>query len=651
MSQSDTRNRRVLIVDDNEAIHADIRKVLCRQADTIELDAITAAMLNKQTQTRVQIEYDIDSAYQGQEGLAMVTNAIEDGRPYAIAFVDMRMPPGWDGLETIKRLWEVDSMLQIVICTAYSDHSLEDIHEALDVTDRLLVLKKPFDDLEVSQFACSLTEKWNLASQNRQLVDNLEQNIEKRTLELQQTNVRLEREILEHKRTQEQLRHDALHDSLTGLPNRAMLMEHMRRCVERSKGEEDYIFAVLFLDLDDFKVINDSLGHRCGDELLTAVADRLGACLHLLDCVARPVKTTTARLGGDEFVILLDGLKDISDASVVAESIRDSLTRPYHLSGHDVVTTVSIGIATSLIGYERPDDLLRDADIALYQAKAQGKDRHLVFDNRMHDDAMMRLHIETEMRKAVESQQLLLKYQPIVDMKTGVIAGFEALLRWRHPERGLIPLDDFIPIAEETGLIVPIGEWVFRKACRQSAIWQRKFPDHPLTVSVNLSSKQCSRAGLIQMIDDALDETDCDPGRIKLEITETLIMEVSRTVNQVLDDIRGRGIALHMDDFGTGYSSLSYLHTLPIEAIKIDRSFVSNMGIDGKHAATIQAVVTLAHNRNMKVIAEGVESDGHLAQLQALECDFGQGFFFSEPIDADQAEKLLAHKNQRLRSA
>lgn len=448
------------------------------------------------------------------------------------------------------------------------------------------------------------------------------------------------RDITSRKRVEEQLLHDAFHDGLTGLPNRALFMERLGHAISLTKQREDYLLAVLFLDLDRFKVINDSLGHMIGDQLLIAISRRLETCLRSGD--------TIARLGGDEFAILLEDIKNDSYPKYIAERIQKELMRPFNLSGHEVFAGASIGIAMSTTGYDRPDDLLRDADTAMYHAKTQGTlaARHQVFDNAMHIRAVALLQLETDLRRAVERGEFQLHYQPIVSLKTGKINGFEALVRWQHPERELVSPAEFIPIAEETGLIIPIGWWVLREACRQMRAWHLQFPlKTPLTISVNISAKQFSQPDLIQQIEQILQETGIDARSLKLEITESVLMENAKSVAAMLVQLQALGLRLSMDDFGTGYSSLSYLRRFPIDTLKIDRSFIRNVDVNVEEIKIMRTVVDLAWNLGMDVVAEGVETKTQMYQLQALKCDFGQGYLFSKPLDSLAAEALIAAKN------
>jgi diguanylate cyclase (GGDEF)-like protein/PAS domain S-box-containing protein len=442
-------------------------------------------------------------------------------------------------------------------------------------------------------------------------------------------------DITDRKVAEQQLHHDAFHDVLTGLPNRALFMDHLNLAIARSKRHEDHLFAVLYLDLDRFKVINDSLGHMIGDLLLVEIARRLGGCLRPGD--------TVARLGGDEFTVLVDDIKDESEAIYVAERIKKELTKSFNLSGREVFTTLSIGIAPSSTGYDRAEDILRDADTAMYRAKSLGKARHEIFDKAMHARAINLLQLETDLRKAIEHQEFFIQYQPIVDLDNFSLRGFEALVRWRHPERGFISPIDFIPVAEETGMIIQIGEWVLREACRQIQRWQVVFPsDPPLFISVNLSGKQFTQADLIHEVAYILSETRIDPHSLKLEITESMVMENIEAATEMLNELRALGVQLSIDDFGTGYSSLSYLHRFPIDTLKIDRSFVTQMSENNENAEIVRTIVMLAQNLGMDVVAEGVETNEQLALLRKLGCENGQGYFFSKPLDVAGAEKIIA---------
>jgi diguanylate cyclase (GGDEF)-like protein/PAS domain S-box-containing protein len=439
-------------------------------------------------------------------------------------------------------------------------------------------------------------------------------------------------DITERKRIEEQLLHDAFHDALTGLPNRALFTDRLGQAVERSRRHSDYHFGVIFLDLDRFKTINDSLGHTVGDHLLIEVSRRLESCTRGED--------TAARIGGDEFTILLDDVKDPSDVLRTAERIQVCLAKPFDLCGHEVFTSASLGVALSAAHYERPEDILRAANTAMHKAKALGKGRHQVFDAAMHSDAVSLLRIETDMQRAAEREEYRIQYQPIVSLETGRAVGFEALVRWQHPERGLIYPKEFISVAEETGMIARIDRWVLREACRQTARWHAHARQHP-SISVNLSAKSFLQPDLVEYVRQVLDETGLQPGCLKLEITESVLMSDISSVNSLISRLRGLGIGLYLDDFGTGYSSLSYLHRFPLTALKIDRSFISRIGLGGEHVEIARAIVTLARSLSLEAISEGIEEEHQLVELKGLGCEYGQGHLFAKPLDAAHAEALI----------
>ena len=445
-------------------------------------------------------------------------------------------------------------------------------------------------------------------------------------------------------RAEEQIIYDAFHDALTGLPNRALFMDRLGRAAEHAKRRSDARFAVLFLDIDSFKVVNDSLGHLAGDELLIGTARRLEQCLRACD--------TGARLGGDEFAVLLDGVNDVSDATRVSERIQAELARPFTLCGQEIFVSASIGIAMST-STEAPEHLVRDADTAMYRAKALGKARYEVFDEDMHAHAVERLQLETDLRRAVERCEFVLHYQPIVSLANGRITALEALIRWHHPQRGLVLPDEFIRVAEETGLIIPIGAWVLKEACRQMQTWQVQFDrELPIAVSINLSGKQFLRQDLIEQIRWALSETGIDPRHLGLELTESVVMENAESTTGMLEQIRALNIHLSIDDFGTGYSSLSYLHRFPVNTLKIDRSFVSRVGGVGEEPEIVRSILALAHNLGLEVVAEGVETREQLERLKALGCDYAQGFLLARPLDGQTAgEWVGAHSEMRLPEA
>jgi diguanylate cyclase (GGDEF)-like protein/PAS domain S-box-containing protein len=445
-------------------------------------------------------------------------------------------------------------------------------------------------------------------------------------------------DVTHRKVAEEQLAHRAFYDPLTNLPNRSLFLDRLRHALRRATRRKDYAFAVLFLDIDRFKLINDSLGHMAGDRLLVMIARRLEVSLRPGDSVAR--------LGGDEFTVLLDDIKDITDATTVAERIQKELSTPFDVGGQEIYTSSSIGIACSTTGYQRPEDVLRDADTAMYRAKARGRARHALFDTAMHAHVVRQLQLEAELRRAIERDEMFVQYQPIVSLETGRVSGVEALARWRSTERGLVEPSEFIAVAEETGLIQSLGRWVLRQACLEANQWRTKNPTiGPCSLSVNLSSKQLSQPDLASVIGEVLDQTGLPAELLQLEITESAILEHPEAAAVTLKRLKELGVRLSIDDFGTGYSSLSYLQRFPIDSLKIDRSFVQHLGveraIDGDDARIVRAIVMIGRNLGKQVIAEGVETADQLQLLRDVGCDFAQGFFFAKPLDGESCRNLL----------
>lgn len=481
---------------------------------------------------------------------------------------------------------------------------------------------------------------WRWLLRNISEAKQAQEQVAKRTVELAKANQQLGNEITKHKRAKSQLLHLAFHDVLTGLPNRALFMNRLEDAVNYSKRHSDYLFAVLFLDLDRFKVINDSLGHTFGDQLLLTVAQRLQECLRSTDIAAR--------LGGDEFIILLVGIRDVLEVVTVVERIQKNLARTVVLDGHEVSTTASIGIALSITGSKQPEDYLRDADIAMYRAKAQGRACYEIFNSDMHIQAMAHLELVNELRRAIELQEFRVYYQPIVSLSRGRITGFEALLRWLHPKHGIVLPEYFMSTVQEAGLINLIEQWLLHEACSQIQQWQEQFSSSsgdlaecPLTISVNLCTTRFSEENLLPHINKVLQDTGLPAPNLTLEITEGVIMENHDKAIIRVKQLRNLGIKLAIDDFGTGYSSLGRLHHFPINQLKIDRSFVSGSIFDDGNLDIVQTIITLAHKLGVDVTAEGVETEEQLALLRKLKCEYGQGYFFSHPLDSSQATALF----------
>ncbi len=440
-------------------------------------------------------------------------------------------------------------------------------------------------------------------------------------------------DVTERARAEHALRHRALHDTLTELPNRTLFMDRLDHALARAACHPAARFAVLYLDLDRFKQINDSLGHLRGDQLLVAAAQRLRAAL--------PPHCTVARLGGDEFAILVEDIAAVPDAAAVAARVHAALDAPFPLGGQEFFLTTSIGIAMGA-AYHEPDDLLRDADTAMYRAKAAGKARHVIFDPAMHEHAVTRLRLENDLRRAIEGEELTVHYQPVIALDSGALAGFEALVRWEHPTRGSISAGEFIPLAEETGLIAPLDRWVLAAACRQVRRWQERFPAHAnLMVSVNVSGGEMAAPGFVDQITRVLHATGLAPRHLKLEITERVLVEHIQEATYVLEQLRTLGVRISLDDFGVGYSSLRYLQRFPIDMMKIDRAFIHGRGAALENPAIVRAIVTLAHTLGMQVTGEGVETAAQHDALRALACDYGQGYHFSPPVSGERAAALL----------
>ncbi len=613
-------NRRILIVDDNAAIHQDFRKVLNlppEHAAQSALDLLEADILGEAARMSVRPDFEVDSAYQGQEGLAKVRRAVADGRPYALAFIDMRMPPGWDGLETIEHLWEADPDLQVVICSAHTDYDWTEVVQRLGHSDRLLVLRKPAEPIEVLQCATALSRKWENDRVVKEQMGRLEEDIALRTHRLDAANT--------------QLRHLATHDPLTGLPNRVLLDDRLAQAIAHADRDRRS-FALLACDLDRFKLINDSLGHRAGDELLQEVARRLCAVVRTTD--------TVARFGGDEFVLVANSIGSEADAMRVAATVIEALGKPVRIAGIDIHTSPSIGIAVYPADGGSADALLAHADAAMFSAKARGRGNAQRYTPGMQSGAENGVQLESDLHAAIALNQFVLHYQPKVDARAGTVRSAEALIRWVHPERGHVSPSDFIPLAEECGLIGVIGEWVIREACRQARAWQDAGVPS-LRVSVNLAASQFRDVGLVDSIRRALDDADLDARYLEVELTESAVMTNPEQSVTILEQLSAMGVLVSVDDFGTGYSSMSYLRRFPIDKLKIDRVFIDEIVSRPEDASIVRAIVSLAHSLRLKVVAEGVETAEQLDFLRDAGCDEYQGFHFSRPLPADQFARLM----------
>jgi diguanylate cyclase (GGDEF)-like protein len=584
--------------------------------------------------------YQVRCARNGTTALMGVNKILPD-----LILLDIKMPD-LDGYEVCQQLKQNIHTRDIPIIFL---SALDDVIDKVKAFEAGGVdyITKPFQVKEVLVRVKNQLALQSARAEISQLNQELEQRVNIRTAQLKTANLKLKQEILERQRVQKQLIEDALHDALTGLPNRALLMERIEFAIQHAKRYPDYLYGLLFIDLDRFKAINDSLGHLIGDRLLITVANLLKECVRENDIVAR--------LGGDEFVILLDGIQSLQDATRIGDRIQVKLSSPFNFDGQTVFTSASIGIVISSPEYQHSAHLLRDADIAMYRAKEKGKARYQVFDRVMYDETLKIVNLENNLRLALERQEFVLHYQPIISLADNELVGFEALIRWHHPEKGFISPVEFIPIAEDTGLILAIGEWLLHEACQQMCRWQEKFPTLPqinsLKMSVNVASQQLQEPEFIQKLDRILEKTGLDGRCLRLEITESVLIEPGGTIQDTLQQIRNRNIKLSIDDFGTGYSSLSYLSRFPIDNLKIDRSFVSRMTSDTENFEIVRTIITLAKTLGMDAISEGVENTQQLDRLKTLGCEFGQGYLFAKPLNPRAVESMLTRNPRFLSSS
>ncbi|MHC8349087.1 putative bifunctional diguanylate cyclase/phosphodiesterase [Pseudomonas sp. RT4P38] len=605
-------NRRILIIDDTPSIHEDFRKILGPETEGKQTLAGAEEALFGTVQLD-RLTFQLDSAYQGQEALELVTRALAEGRPYAMAFTDMRMPPGWDGLETIEQLWKADPHLQIALCTAYSDYTWEDMAERLEFGDQLLVLKKPFDSLEIRQMASALTWKWQMAQDAAMKVLSLEQTIEARVHELLKVS------------------HLLQYDVLTELPNSTLLGDRLNQSLALSRRHDKQL-AVMFLGLDRFKRINNALGHPAGDEMLKQVGRNLVATIRESDSVFR--------YGSDEFVVILADVRHPQQTKGIAEKLLNAIRAPQHIAGHDLSVTASLGISIY------PEDgldaisLIKKAETAMRNVKESGPNDYSFFIDDMNQRARDQQSIESGIRLALERNEFVLHYQPKLDLGSGQVVGAEALIRWQKPGHGLVYPSKFIGVAEDSGLIVPLSKWVLAEACRQTCAWQAAgLPQ--ICMSVNISAIDFRQRDFVDGIEQTLKQTGMEPTLLELEITEGVLMQNVETTVTALTRLKAMGVRLAIDDFGTGYSSLSYLQRFPIDVLKIDQSFIRGLSSDSNDAALVSAIISLGRSLKLTIIAEGVETLEQLDFLKAHQCEEGQGYYFSKAVEPDAFVRYL----------
>ncbi len=728
---------KILVIDDNLAIHDDFKKILLPReqkdsASAQKLNDIKNSLFQEESLANLKLpRYKLDFASQGQEALALVKN--ENDNPYAVAFVDIRMPPGWDGVETIQQIWRVDPYIQMVICTAYSDYSWDETIKKLGESENLLILKKPFDVIEVRQLAYSLSRKWKIQSQLDVHMTGLENLVTKRTAALETSLALLEsiadgilvvdvsgkivdfnqkflemwnipqtvmqknnfdsivefssnqlespkklisviksnneavnidsfsevnlkngktfeiyslphkvrniiigrvwdfRDVSERKKMQDALLKEATTDKLTGLPNRSLLYDRIQQAIADAERNKK-LFAIIFMDLDRFKLVNDSLGHSMGDYLLRAIARQLSALIRKTD--------TVSRLGGDEFVVLLTDLNEKEQAQLVANKILSKIASPVEIEDHKFFVTGSIGVSLYPNDGTTVEALIKNAETAMYTSKELGKNMINFYTESMNKKFLTRLTLENDLREGLNRNEIIVFYQPYINLNTSEIIGVEALARWQHPVLGLLQPIEFIDLAEETGLIVQLGEQVLRIACAQNKKWQMA-GYKPIRVSVNISSKQLRLTKFDEVLKEILEETGLDARYLELELTENAIMENTEAVMAIVKKIKNMGISLSMDDFGTGYSSLNYLRQFPFDKLKIDKSFILNAEANPDNATLVKTIIAMAKSLKLNIIAEGMETEEQREFLKKNECMEAQGFLFSKPINSEYMNTLL----------
>ncbi len=708
-------NKRILIIDDDTRIHEDFRKILGEKPEMTPFDELENSLFSNEDRSGQVFNFELDSAYQGEEGYEKVKQANQNAMPYALAFVDMRMPPGWDGLETIKHIWEVDKNIQLVICTAYSDYSWSEVLYHLGASDRLIILKKPFDMVEVQQIATALTTKWNLGCESIRRLKVIEESEEKyRTVvnSVDDTIVTMDKngeiifvnhnpwkmldeaighnyystitdeykqivegtvkEVIEtgqqknieyatvdenkdvawsEGRISPYYKNDEVvaatlvasditvrkaldwqmrHDDLTGLANRSDFVSNVESLIEQVS--ENGAFAVIFIDLDHFNLVNDCFGHELGDKVLIEISRIL--------CKSTDSGDMLARLGGDEFAILKHVNDNHFEVHEYVELLQERFRIPMIIDGFEIYPSVSMGIVICEGDEDTANSIMRDADAALYHAKSRGRNRYEFFDQEVRERIVKRVSIGSELRQAISNREFEVLYQPLASLVENKITGFEALIRWNHPERGVVSPVDFIPVAEETGLIVPITRIVLETAAMQINEWNKQGIGD-IKIAVNCSAREFNEQKLDEIIKDIFSENMCDLTQLELELTESSIMDdVSRSIEnmRILSDM---GLHISIDDFGTGYSSFSYIKRFAIDKLKIDRAFVMDIPGDEDDVAIVEAIIAMAKRLKIKVVAEGVETNEQMELLKKAGCDYMQGYLLGKPMPKDEVTKRL----------
>ncbi|MBI2786652.1 MAG: EAL domain-containing protein [Legionella longbeachae] len=725
---------KILIIDDMPEIHESFLKILNPKisAEKTALNELESTLFDKQEDSNVMASFHITSALQGKEGFEEIKHGIATNHPYALAFVDVRMPPGWDGIETIKRIWEVDPTIQIVICTAHSDYSWEETIAQLGEKDNLLILKKPIDAIAIRQLACALTKKWLLTKEAGENMQLLEKRVSERTQSLE-TSLSVTRgtlesspdailvidhennlidynnnlgkfwhippEILKKKQTEEilkfiakrleepdiflkfmkkvkdesqtkkitnlkifsdrvfevnqqayklgeehvghiysfrdittraameeKIQYQATHDPLTKLANRVLLLDRLQYAINQAKRESTQ-FGVLFFDLNRFKLINDSLGHSAGDALLIGVAERLQSQLRKTD--------TLARIGGDEFVIVTSPFCT-TDITHLVEKVLEKFNTPFVIQNTELYVTTSVGVAIYPRDGETAEQLLNKADAAMYNAKEIGGNRASFCTLKNPQENSL---LQFDFHSALKNREFFLTYQPQFDMEHKRLKAIEVLIRWKHPKRGILLPIDFIELAEETGFILKLGEWILREACMQNKKWQDAgLPK--VVIAVNMGTKQLRQPELVAYVEKILEETKLDPKYLEIELTENAFINLVQTENEI-ERLQKLGISIALDDFGAGYSSLNYLRRIKINKLKIDKSFIDSISFDRRDEQIIEAIISMASVLGFDVVAEGVETQKQINFLKAKHCEEIQGFFYSKPLTEEKMKILL----------